>query len=317
MFGNKDTEGVFLMPKKVLKYAAEAKKTELKVLLYLFADMEGFSVEKAAAELNETAESITNALSFWRGAGIICEMPQNTGTAADKAVDEEKKASATVVKPSERGYSTLEIARARKDDKDFSSLVAYVESVTGELLNSSKQGDLLYLYDNLGMQCDVIMGIVAHCVSEDKRKIRYIAKTAEGIHNDGVRSYRELEHYFAAKKSYKEYSSFVKKLIGAGDRAFTPSEEKIVKRWESEICVSRELVEYAYEKNIGAISKPSIPYMSKIIDGWVKDGIKSVEQAKAASESNSENNKNAGSEMSRKAKEAGFDIDLEDIFEKP
>lgn len=318
MFGNKDTDGVFLLPKKVLKYTAEAKKAELEVLLYLFANIESFSVEKATEELSQSAESVTSAIAFWRGAGIITEREaEEQRDNSDSALPAEKKNVTSAVKPGERGYSTLEIAQARKDDKDFSSLVAYVESVTGELLNSAKQGDFLYLYENLGMQCDVIMGIVAYCVSEDKRKIRYIVRTAEGIHNDGVRTYRELESYLAAKKSYKEYSVFVKKLIGAGERAFTPNEEKLVKRWESELCVSKELVEYAYEKTIGVISKPSIPYMSKIIEGWHNEGITTAEKARELSDNKAKNESKGKNEISARAKEAGFDIDLEDIFEKP
>ena len=317
MFSNKYTDGVFVMPKKVLKYAGNAKKTELRVIMYLFANLPSFSIERAAEELGESVDTINSALSFWRGTGIISE-----GEDEDKADEKNvcsqdmKKSEESEKAPSEKGYSTIEIANARKSDKVFSQLVDYVESATGELLNSAKQGDLLYLYDNLGMQCDVIMGIVAHCANEDKTKIRYIVKTAESIHKDGVRSYKELESYFAAKNKYREYSAFVKKLIGAGDRAFTPGEEKTVKKWESEMCISRELLQYAYERTIALISKPSLPYMSKIIEGWHESGIKTVEEARAQSE-NRGKTASSGAGLSDKAKKAGFDINLEDIFEKP
>lgn len=319
MFSNKYTDGVFVMPKKVLKYAGNAKKTELRVIMYLFANLPSFSIERAAEELGESVDTINLALSFWRGTGIISEGEyEDTDRAYEKEVrpQDVKKSEESEKSPSEKGYSTLEIANARKSDKVFSQLVDYVESATGELLNSAKQGDLLYLYDNLGMQCDVIMGIVAHCANEDKTKIRYIVKTAEGIHKDGVRSYKELESYFAAKNKYREYSAFVKKLIGAGDRAFTPGEEKTVKKWESEMCISRELLQYAYERTIALISKPSLPYMSKIIEGWYAAGIKTAEEARAQTESRGKT-ASSGTGLSDKAKKAGFDINLEDIFEKP
>ncbi len=316
MFKSKDINGVFLMPKKALKYAVSAKKSELKVLIYLFANIDSFNIDKACEELSESADSIRSALSFWRGAGIIEEWENGAEGDSEKEDSALSQSTSAAKKPSERGYSTLEIADARKNDSDFSHLVDFVESLTGELLNSLKQGDLLYLYDNLGMQCDVIMGIAAHCADEGKTKIRYIVKTAEGIHNDGVRTYKELESYLAAKKSYKEYSSFVKKLIGAGDRAFTAGEEKTVKSWECEMCISKELVEYAYERTVSLISKPSLAYMAKIIESWHNDGIKTVEQAKKSAEGNTAK-KSRKTELSEKAKNAGFDIDLEDLFEKP
>lgn len=320
MYGNKETNGVFLMPRCAIEHLNGAKKTELKVLVYLFANIDNFSVEKASETLGESADSIMSALSYWRGTGIITEKETNNYTCVKDeqnniAVESTKASDKASLSRGERGYSTSEIAHARKNDSDFSYLVDYVEKVTGELMNSSKQGDLLYLYDNLGMQCDVIMGITAHCVSEDKRKIRYIVKTAEGIHNDGVRTSKELESYINAKNKYKEFSTFVKKLIGAGDRAFTASEEKTVKKWESELCVSRELVEYAYERTVSLISKPSLPYMSKIIEGWHNEGINTVEQAKQQSEGKAKiHNENS---VHNKAKKSGLDINLDDIFEKP
>lgn len=328
MFKNNSVNDVFLLPKKSLKYVNNAKKSEMKVLLYLFANMDSFDVEKAAEQLNETKDSVMSALSYWRGTGIISETDdedKNDNRFPEEKNEEEKRAVSNgneteqAVKREEKGYSTLEIADARKNDADFSYLVDYTEKVTGELMNSAKQGDLLYLYDSLGMACDVIMGIVAHCVSEDKKKIRYIVKTAEGIHNDGVRTGKELESYLTAKKNYKDFSTFVKKLIGAGDRTFTPAEEKAVKKWESELHVSRELVEYAYERNVSLISRPSIPYMSKILEGWCSEGIDTLEKAREQAEKqrNKAKNEQKDSGISEKAKKAGFDIDLEDIFEKP
>jgi len=312
MFINKDVDGIFVLPKEVLKYMNSAKKTELKTIMYLFANGGNIDIQKASEFLGESADNIQSALSFWRGTGIISE--NDDCAECDENSLQQAMNGACVKSPSEKGYSTIEVADARKNDSDFSHLVDYVEGATGELLNSSKQGDLLYLYDNLGMQCDVIMGIVAHCVSLEKTKIRYIVKTAEGIHNDGVRTYKELESYLAQKNSYKEYSTFVKKLVGAGDRTFTAAEEKNVKKWESEYHADTELVKYAYERTIALISKPSLAYMSKILESWHNDGIDTVEKARAAVEKQAESKK---VQIDEKAKKAGFDIDLEDIFEKP
>lgn len=327
MYSNKETDGVFLLPKKVLKYMNNAKKSELKLLLLLFSDMENFSVEKASDILGETPDSIMSALSFWRGTGLICENDEDEkkeisfaevkeDISAKAETENRSESEKETSSPTDKGYSLVEIADARKNDKDFSYLVDFVEKTTGELMNSAKQGDLLYLYDSLNMPCDVIMGITAHCVNEGKTKIRYIVKAAEGIYNDGVRNYEELESYLNAKNKYKEFSTFVKKLIGAEGRAFTPAEEKTVKKWESEMCVSRELVEYAYERTVTLIAKPSLPYMGKILEGWHADGITTLEKAKEQVEKN----KSAVAKKtpsSERVQKSGLDVNLDDIFEKP
>ncbi len=314
---NDRVNSVFVMPKEVLKYLGNAKKSELKLIMYLFSKGADFTVENAAADLCETPEAINQALAFWRGAGVIAENGE------DKAPEKmpEKTQTASSASPTDKSYSTLEVAEARNNDAEFRHLAEYTEKTTGELMNASKLASLLYLYDNLGMQCDVIMGIVAHCVSAGKNKIRYIVKTAEGIHNDGVVTYKELESYLAEKKKYAEYESMVKRVIGAGDRAFTANEQKIVKMWETDFKADEALVAFAYERTIALISKPSLPYMSKILENWHKNGIKTADEARRLAESQGGPSKTAVSKVSderaEKMKRAGFDISFEDIFEQP
>lgn len=296
------TDGVFVMPKKVIGYLKNAKKSEAKLIMYLFAIRgENFDIEKCAGEICETKESINAALSFWRGTGVICEREN----------DIEIKASVPESKPvkevqKEENYTTADVADALKNDAEFKELVTFAEHILGTLLNSTKVAKLLYLYDNLGMQADVIMGIIAHCVSEDKKSLRYIEKCAQGIHEDGVVTYKELETYLADKRRYKSFEGKVKNIIGAQDRALTSKEKSLIKMWESEFKSDISLVEYAYEMTISAISKPSVSYMSKILESWSLEGIDTVEKAKQKKNERQENQSTDTQE-----------IDFEDIFEKP
>lgn len=312
MFTNNSVDGVFIMPKDVLKYINNAKKVELKIIMYIFSKGDSFTVEEAAKDLNESVEMINSTLAFWRGTGLITE--------TDEGVKITPKKSPLKQEQKEDTYSTLDVAEARAD-MEFDHIVKHAESTLGTLLNASKQAQLLYLYDNLGMQSDVIMGIITHCAANDKKQMSYIKNTAVGIHNDGVVTYKELETYFKAKENYHNYENAVKRIVGAGDRALTASEKKLIEKWESEYCADEEMLSLAYERTITLISKPSLPYMSKILETWHKDGIKTAQEARENLEKlghkfkqDIENEKAAKAEKARKA---GFDIDFEDIFEKP
>ena len=327
---NSDADGVFVMPRRVLNYLKGAKKSEAKLIVYIFANAgRDFSVDEAARALSETPETVRAALAFWRGAGVISEaddVSENVGEQSEKRAENgacgeradgsdsqsvsdnvsESVPESTAVPP--RSYTTEEIAEALKNDGEFKQLVTYTEHTLGTLLNSSKTAQLLYLYDNLGMQCDVIMGIIAYCASENKKSLRYIEKCAEGIHNDGVVTYKELESYFAAKRRSAEYETAVKKIIGASDRALTPKEKKIVNTWANEYKTPKELISYAYELTIGSISKPSLSYMAKIVESWNADGVDTVEKAKELRDKKKPPASSSG---------GSFDFDLEEIFEKP
>ena len=312
MFTNNSVDGVFVMPKDVLKYIKNAKKTELRLIMYIFAKGDLFTVEDAANDLSESVEMINSCLAFWRGTGLITE------TDGGVKVNKEKKTVAVSEPKKEESYSVLDVANATMNDSEFRQIVKFVETTLGDLPNASKQAQLYYLYDNLGMQPDVIMGIIAHCAAAGKTQMSYIKKTAEGIHNDGVETYKELECYFAAKEESKNFETSVKRIIGAGERAFTKSEKILVEKWEKEWNVTEELLSVAYERTISLISKPSLPYMSKILEGWHNEGIKTAQEAEALLEKQGQKlKKETADEKAEKARKAGFDIDFEDIFEKP
>ncbi|MBQ7399768.1 MAG: DnaD domain protein [Clostridia bacterium] len=312
MFSNKEVDGVFVMPKSVLSYMNNAKKVELRLIMYIFAEGDGFSVKDAASDLGESEDMINSALAFWRGTGIITETKEGVKI---------KKQVTSQVKRVDEGYSTLDVANATMNDDEFRQIVKFAEKTLGDLPNASKQAQLYYLYDNLGMQSDVIMGIIAHCAAMGKTRYDYIKKTAEGIHNDGVVTYKELECYIKAKEDSKQFEAVVKRIIGAGERAFTKSEKALVEKWEREWEIGEELLYLAYERTITLISKPSLPYMSKILEGWYKEGIKTAEDAEKMISSQTQKTRKALEDektlKAEKAKKAGFDFDFEDIFEKP
>lgn len=314
MFKNDSVDGVFLMPKDVLKYMNSAKKTELRLIMYIFAKGDEFTVENAAEDLSESVEMINSALAFWRGTGIVIEAEGGI-----KVKREKEKPERAQIKEDE-SYSTLDVANAAMNDDEFRQIIKFVESTLGDLPNPSKQAQLYYLYDNLGMQSDVIMGIIARCASLGKTRMSYIKKTAEGIHNDGVVTYKELECYFKAQDDYKTFESVVKRVVGMGERALTKSEKMLVEKWE-EWGVDEEMLALAYERTISLISKPSLPYMSKILEGWKDAGIKTADEAaKQLSEQGYKTKKKTDDDKAgkvEKARKAGFDFDLEEIFEKP
>lgn len=331
---NCETDGIFVMPKSVIKYLKSAKKAESKLIMYIFANMNGeFDVQKAAEAISESTAVVNAALAFWRGTGIISEIEDgqnNTQTAAkdkpnnnadgeippevhseNSASAAEENANSAVSKPHSVDYDTKDVAEALKNDSEFKQLVNYAEHTLGELLNSSKTASLLYLYDCLGMQCDVIMGIIAHCAEKGKKSLKYIERTAIGIHEDGVVTYKELESYYASKRRYAECENSVKRIIGA-DRALTKAESKLVNTWANVYRTKNELIEYAYELTVNSISKPSVQYMSKIIEDWYNNGVTDVQTAKSLREK-----KQAQNENDKKNGDGGLDFDLDDIFERP
>ena len=271
-FENSALSSVFLLPKDIEKHLVNAGENDLKVILYIFANGGTASDEAQIAKALRISENdVFAALSFWRGTGILSytkeEAPKVT------VVSETKIAEKT------SSYSQKEIADAISSNEDIASLMNFAAQKVGKFLTPTEQGIIYSLVDTMGLGCDLIMGIIEYCCGEmDKKSVRYIEKTAISMHdNDGIDTYEKFEEYISAKNKEKTFENTVRTVIGAGNRAFTKAEQKIIADLAKN-GISEELISAAYERTINNISKPSLSYMSKIIENWRSQGINSKEE---------------------------------------
>ena len=335
---DKHTGNVFIMPQIEAKYLNRAKKSELKILYYLFAHGRSADLAEICRALEETPDSVSSALAFWRGVGVIDlsdeedtpeakqplsiteKQPPEAASAKKETEPSEARPepAAQVPSPSPSpsptsGYTLAEIASARDRNAEFASLVSYLEKLAGRLYNEAEQGIVLFLYDTLGIKCEVIMGVAQYCVSKGKSSIRYIQKTVMNLTDEGIHTYEELEAYLLDRKQKDDYRGMVKRVIGAS-RAFTKPECGHIDRWEKR-GISEDLVALSYEKTISKIGKPQIAYMAKILDGWLEKDLKTPEEVEAYFK-NPENRLLNGT-SGNASKSERLDFDLDDIFERP
>ncbi len=308
---NKSAEKVFIMPKIDTKYLNRAKKSELKVLYSIFMNPPGTDLKKICADTEESEQTVLEALAFWRCAGVIDsdEDTESHEKVGKTEKPEKKETEKTTIKAPE-SYTLSEIADIRKRDASFGSLVSYFEKISGHLYNSAEQGIILYLYDTLGIDCEVIMGVAQYCAGLGKNSVRYIQKTVMNITENGVKTYAELESYLEGQKKNSEFHDKVKEIIGAKNRAFSKAEKVHIDKWQKIYKCSEELVAYAYEKTVAKINKPQISYMSKILESWYEKNLTTPEEVEQYF-SNPKNKDNGTSSDGR------LEFNLDDIFEMP
>ena len=316
-YENPSVGEVFLMPKAVTKHLCGASKSELCVLLYLFAQGGALDKKAAARALSLSETEVENALSFWRGAGIVTRKENKRKESEREEIEKEPTktdASDSVAIVSETPFSrrtavisTSELADAIEQNEDVRSLLSFASQKIGKILTPAEQTKIFALSDVLGMPFDLIMGVIEYCCSEDHKTVNYIERTAARMfEEDGITTFGAFEEYLSRKEKQKRYGREVRKIIGCGERAFTPSEEKILAKWEAE-AVPNELLSAAYERTIKAIAKPSLAYMAKILERWKTQGIKTPKDL--------EDNRPFFSE--KPAKIGKTEFRLEDFAEKP
>ncbi len=292
-YKNSSVDGVFLMPREICKHL-KVKKSFLAVALYLFSHEGESSVKTISEELSITENDVVSAVAYWCEAGVFDKETSGGGGAKTPVLK-------TYVTPS---YTSSEMASVL-EDKDFSSFYKWIEQRIGKVLNSAEQEKLYGLYDAVGIPYDVLSGIVEYCVGKGKKSIRYIERTALSIYDEGVRDFTELQSYFEKTKKKETLYDKAKEVMGAESRALTNREKTYVDKWAT-FNSSHELIEYAYEITINNISKPSLGYMTKILESWYINGYKTVADV--------ENGEKGSGEIKA---EPGKKLSLMDFIETP
>ncbi len=289
-------DSLILLPKEILPIIKNASAEELKILLYFFAEPD-ISVADAARETGITIAQAQSAVSFWRGAGIF------------EDADRQKKRVASDTS-AYRNYDSDTISKAIEQHSDFAMIRDLtMEKLEKAVLTKNDLSSLLYLYDFAGIPAPVICGVIEDCVSNGKKNLQYIFKTALSLQEEGIDTYDKFEAYLTRKAEINSNIGKLRKLCGMGDRALTSKEKKLFDCWFGDWKMPFDVIELAYEKTIDSTGKLSTTYMNGILRRWHESGFETIEdiQKGEASRAPGTDSSFAGDEFIEAALSRGFD----------
>ena len=262
---------VLALTADVKRYISNAGKSELAVLLAVSGGGEA-DVSAVASLCNLTEAEVTEALAFWRGAGII-----NTD-----ATSSEKKESVAAKAPSPKSYSMtgMEIERVCGENPTLRTTIEKCQTIFGKVFGTSESGVFVYLYDHLRLDCEYILLLASYCKRTGHDSVRYFEKTALSLFDRGIDTVGKLEKYFMDENRRGELEGIVRRLYGMGARALTSTEKEYLRVWSSEWDTSEELIEAAYEEMMKNLPAPKMSYENKILKNWHDAGVKTVAEAK-------------------------------------
>ncbi len=268
------------LPEKLGDYVVNMspeESGELRVLVYILAKKEDADTSDIAAELDMPETDVIAAVSFWRGMGLVSTGKRTSSKTPIKAAQTEKvNIPASVRDTDTKTYTGEEIAEILEKKPEVASLLEFAQMRLERVFSPSDVAKLVYLEDYILMTPPMIMKVIDYCVDMDKKSMRYVEKTALAIFDEGIQTYAALEEYFEKKKKSRSEEGIVRRIIGIGERNFTSSEKAHISKWFGEYESTPELIALAYDKTIASISKPSLPYMSKLLQRWHENGYKTA-----------------------------------------
>lgn len=290
-----DAVGVF--PKSALDVLKRAGESELKVLICLCAN-DGNADEKKLARLSGCeGESIRDALSFWRGAGVIEALGDISANQTETDTAEEKKAEEPTEKKSETpekkklarsdelpNYTSDQLSSILEERKDVTTLINECQNIIGKVFNVHEINVLIGIFDYLSVDCEYIMILLTYCRSIGKKTLHYAEKLAFALYDAGITTAAQLSEELRRREVVASAEGRIRALFGLGDRAFTTKEKKLISSWFGEMGYSVEIIEKAYEVTANATGKASIPYANSVLERWNAAGLRTLEEIKASYE---------------------------------
>lgn len=306
--------GVGVFPKSVFDVIARAESVELKVLLGV-CSLEGSVDIKKLSKLISCPESdVKDAISFWRGAGIIEVLDgeaktefevENTAqvtapkrsekmspTVEEKGGEQEKKLKKSNELPR---YTSEELAVILESREDIVSLINESQNIIGKVFNLKEISVIIGLIDYLGLDSEYILILLTYCVSIDKKSLHYIESTAFSLYDAGVTEPAQLTEEIRRRELAASSEGQIRKIFGIGTRAFTSKEKKFIYSWLNDMRYTVEIITRAYEVSANATGKASFPYTNAVLERWNSENLRTLEEIEAADKKNQESAANDSS----------------------
>ena len=296
-YGNK----VAVIPEGALSALSRAGEVDLKVLVALCAANGSADAKKLAKQFSCGEDEVKEALSFWRGAGVIelNDGKETVETAADATAEAAEKVAeirtvavdknvATVAPKKLRGadelpkYTSEELSDILETRQETAALIDECQRIMGKVFNLKEINVLMGLVDYLELDYEYIMMLLTYCVSLGKKTLHYAEKLAFDLYDMGITTGEMLAEELRRRESAADAEGKIRKMFGIGDRAFTTKEKKFVSAWINDMSYSVEIIERAYEVTADATGKGAFAYANSVLERWNAEGLRTLEDIESS-----------------------------------
>lgn len=206
-------------------------------------------------------------------------------------------------------FSTDELTKLTSDS-DIQELLYIAQIYLSKTLSPADTNTILYFYDGLKFNIELIEYLIDYCVSNNHKNLRYIEKVALDWASSGVTCVEEAKEH---NSLYTGTYTPVLKAFGITGRIPGAIEKNLIDKWLKEYGFSMDIIVEACNRTILAIHTPSFKYADSILQRWLKKNVKTLDDLQkiddehnAASNCAKNINKNTHTSSVPKTKNNGF-----------
>lgn len=272
------------------KYMPSANGEYVKIYLFVLRCVNhtdsSLSIQELAKKFDHTITYVLTALEYWAKEGLIrlkydgkeltsIEFLDLMTTSAVSTANSTAELTAVTEEVNEyekKPYSTEEKNKFLKD-KDFEKAAFVTQTYFKKLLGPSQLESLIYIYDKLGFDSELIDYLIEYCTSRGKRSMRYAETVAIEWKRNGISTVTEAK---ATTTLNSMIYHGVIKTFGISNRSLVEEERLYIDKWINTYKMSEQLILEACKRTIKATNKPEFAYADKILKSWFEKNVKSL-----------------------------------------
>ena len=282
------------------EYMPHANGEYVKTYLYLLRAVstgEVLSITSIADKLNYTERDVLRALKFWEQQGILSlssttdnelneikllpiKSPQAAKPARTPSVPSIAVTPVGKKAPEKHSFTLDEMAKFRSKT-DVAEILCVAEQYLGKTLGSSDINSLLYIYDSLKFNAELIEYLIEYCVTKNHKSMHYIEATARAWAEDGITTAAQAKE---ASNAFNTCSFTILKTFGIKNRYPAPAEQDMITTWTKNYGFSLEIIVEACNRTMKTVHTPSFDYADRILRRWKEKGVKTMSDIAALDE---------------------------------
>lgn len=235
--------------------------------------------------VTESASKNTNTSSI-RQSAVEGDSHSESDSSTEPASDQ-KRSTSTEVSP-KHTYTANELDSFR-EKSDVIEFLYLAQKYIGKPLSGSDTNTLLYMYDGLGFEAELIEYLIEYCVSNGHKSLRYMEKIALSWAEEGIDT---VEKAKASTSLYNKNCYPVLKAFGLNGRNPGESEKALIIKWTNAYGFTMDIILDACNRTMKQIHQPSFEYADSILTKWKERGIKTIHDIQSLDEEHQKNKAN-------------------------
>ncbi|MCL2865983.1 MAG: DnaD domain protein [Lachnospiraceae bacterium] len=272
-------------------YMPKANGELVKVYLFLLRHIDDSGIEISipliADYLNHTESDIMRAFKYWEAEGLL-QLERDKGgniTGLELGSMPDSPIGSTTAPEIEDNTIPIDSYKAQKEtiknEKEIKTVLHIAELYLGKTLTATEIDTILYLFEGLEMDSDLIEYLIGSCVDNGHKSIHYIKKVAFDWSEKGITT---VEAAVAEALNYSKAYTTILHTFGIRNRGPATQEIDYIKKWTLQYGLSLEIIIEACNRTITKTSQPSFKYADSILGAWHENSVRNIDDILALDE---------------------------------